>query len=435
MHTTVFEYGYLTYEKSACDTLQAELISKTAFEYLKEVSLSASQTNTAKCLNLTMRYGYELIQVKSYVGVLFTPTGEHIEILPKVGRKTSDDQLAITESRDTLLMMLKHLGSFRYVLSSQGNVASKEMPLLEVFISQFLHCVNTLVKKGLKSDYVSRADNLFYQKGKLLVSKQLRHNLVNKHKFYVEYDEYLIDRPANRLIKTALLKLTNVTRLSVNQRLLRELQFAFVDVPFCKSIEQDFNMLKLGKGMKDYQTSLDWAKLILEGISPLSMKGGNQALSLMFPMEMVFENYVAAILRTQLKSGIELTTQARTNYLVTHNQRRQFQLKPDLLLTFTDGSKVVLDTKWKLVDLTQNNFGLSQSDFYQMFAYGQTYLSGKGDLYLIYPEHEGFTKPIEHSFDFSEDLKLWVIPFSMSTKNPNGVLLPDNGRSFISIDG
>ncbi|WP_197709620.1 MULTISPECIES: hypothetical protein [Vibrio] len=66
MHTTVFEYGYLTYEKSACDTLQAELISKTAFEYLKEVSLSASQTNTAKCLNLTMRYGYELIQVKNY---------------------------------------------------------------------------------------------------------------------------------------------------------------------------------------------------------------------------------------------------------------------------------------------------------------------------------------------------------------------------------
>lgn len=426
----MFEYGYLTYEKSACEDLQAVQISKVAFEYLKEVSLSATQENTAKCLSLTKRYGYELIQVKNYVGVLFTPTGEHIEILPKVGRKTSDDKLAITESRDTLLMMLKHLGSFRYVLSSQGNVASKEMPLLEVFISQFLCSVNSLVKKGLKSDYVSRTDNLFYQKGKLLVSKQLRHNLVNKHKFYVEYDEYLIDRPANRLIKTALLKVTDMTRLSVNQRLLRELQFAFVEVPCCKSVKQDINALKLDKGMKDYHVPLAWAKLILEGTSPLSMKGESSALSLLFPMEAVFESYVASVLRAQLKDDVELTTQARSEYLVTHNERSQFQLKPDLLLTFPDKSKVVLDTKWKLVDLAENNFGLSQSDFYQMFAYGHKYLNGEGDLILIYPKHDDFQEAIEHSFDFdsNNELRLWICPFYIDKDRKSQLKLPTNAN-------
>ncbi|MGR3958198.1 restriction endonuclease [Vibrio lentus] len=425
MHTTVFEYGYLTCDKAASDELGAKTISKRAFEYLKDVSLSAEESDTSKCLGLTKRFGHELLQVKNYVGVLFTPTGEHIEVLPKIGRKSITHEQAVSESREMLLMMLQHLGSFRYVASNQANIASKQMPLLEAFINQFLQSVNTLVKRGLKSDYVTQEDNLRYQKGKLKVSQQIRHNIVNKHKFYVEYDEYLINRPANRLIKTALLKLAHYTRLATNQKLLRELQFAFADVPTSKSVKQDINALKLDRGMVDYHSPIAWAKLILDGFSPLSMKGDNSALSLLFPMEAVFESYVASVLRNQLPDGAELTTQASSKYLVTHNDRTQFQLKPDLLLTLPDNSKLILDTKWKLLDLDEHNYGLSQSDLYQMFAYGHKYLNGKGDLFLIYPAHHSFNKPIEYSFDFSDTLRLWVVPFESDLNGDSRLILPD----------
>ncbi|MFN1647533.1 McrC family protein [Vibrio rotiferianus] len=424
MHTTVFEYGYLSFDKSARDELGAELISKSAFEYLKEVCLSANESETSKCLGLTKRYGYELIQVKNYVGVLFTPTGEHIEVLPKTGRKAADRETVISESRQLLLMMLQHLGSFRYVASDQASIASKKMPLLEVFIEQFLQSVNRLVKRGLKSDYVTQVDNLHYQKGKLLVGQQLRHNVINKHKFYIEYDEYLINRPANRLIATALNKLVAYTRSPSNQRFLRELQFAFVDVPVSKSVKQDLSALKLDRSMLDYHVPIAWAKLILEGFSPLSMKGESSALSLMFPMEAVFESYVASVLRSSLPENVELTTQARSKHLVKHNGRVQFQLKPDLLITKPDKSWIVLDTKWKLLDIEAYHYGLSQADLYQMFAYGHKYLNGVGDLYLIYPAHERFTKPIEHSFDFSDSLKLWVVPFVMSPEGKSRVIWP-----------
>lgn len=349
--------------------------------------------------------------MKNYVGVMFTPTGEHIEVLPKTGRKSESTEQAITESREMLLMMLQHLGAFRYVASNQASVASKKMPLLEVFIAQFLQSVNMLVKRGLKSDYVTQEDNLHFQKGKLQVSQQIRHNLVNKHKFYVEYDEYLINRPANRILKMALLKLGNYTRLATNQKLLRELQFAFAEVPNCKSVKQDINALKLDRGMSDYHRPIEWAKLILDGFSPLSMKGKSSALSLLFPMEAVFESYVASVLKRQLPDDVVLTTQASSKYLVSHNEQSQFQLKPDLLLTLPDNSKLILDTKWKLLDLEEHNYGLSQSDLYQMFAYGHKYLNGMGDLLLIYPAHSGFKKAIKYSFDFSESLRLWVVPF------------------------
>ena len=425
MHTSVFEYGYLTHNKAASDEIGAKLISKRTFEYLKDVSLSAGESDTNKCLGLTKRFGYELLQVKNYVGVLFTMTGEHIEVLPKTGRKSATQEQAVSESRDMLLMMLQHLGSFRYVSSNQASIATKQMPLLEVFISQFLQSVNILVKRGLKSDYVMQEDNLHFQKGKLKVSQQIKYNVVNKHKFYVEYDEYLINRPANRLLRTALLKLGNYTRLATNQKLLRELQFAFADVPTSKSVKQDINALKLDRGMLDYHSPIAWAKLILDGFSPLSMKGDSSALSLLFPMEAVFESYVASVLRTQLPDGAELTTQASSKYLVTHNQRSQFQLKPDLLLTLPDNSKLILDTKWKLIDTEEHNYGLSQSDLYQMFAYGHKYLNGNGDLFLIYPAHQSFNQPMECSFDFSGTLRLWVVPFESDLNGDSRLILPD----------
>ncbi len=178
--------------------------------------------------------------------------------------------------------------------------------------------------------------------------------------------------------------------------------------------------------MLDYHVPLAWAKLILDGFSPLSMKGNHEALSLLFPMEAVFESYVASVLRGQLVEGATLTTQARSKYLVTHNQRKQFLLKPDLIVISPDKRKVVLDTKWKLIDLDAHNFGLSQADFYQMYAYGQKYLDGLGALVLIYPAHDSFREPIEYSFDFSDDLRLWALPFELCVNGKSRLLLGNN---------
>lgn len=91
-----------------------------------------------------------------------------------------------------------------------------------------------------------------------------------------------------------------------------------------------------------------------------------------------------------------------------------FQLKPDLLIQHGQETVLVLDAKWKLLSAadTENKYGLSQSDFYQMFAYGHKYLPGKGDMLLIYPKTNNFpsTLPV---FEFSPNLILWVTMFEL----------------------
>jgi 5-methylcytosine-specific restriction enzyme subunit McrC len=112
-----------------------------------------------------------------------------------------------------------------------------------------------------------------------------------------------------------------------------------------------------------------------------------------------------------------LQAPARSRYLVQHEEEPWFRLEPDFLLS-VDGQTRVLDTKWKRIDETLNNptdkYGLSQADFYQLFAYGQRYLNGVGDLLLIYPKTSSFSAPLP-VFEFSDTLRLWVVPFDLET--------------------
>ncbi|WP_448564111.1 McrC family protein [Thalassotalea ganghwensis] len=447
---SVFEFGYLGVGDKADKSPRIEVISVKAYDYLKR--LSACDESESRFLRPSFIDGCDVLQLTNYAGVILTPDGTQIEVLPKVAKKGAAFDTIETRAKhaqDALLNMLKTLKRFRHLKTNNANLAKHKMPLLEVFISQFLASVNTLIKRGLRSDYIRCEDNLAFLKGKLLVGKQVQHNVVNKHKFYVEYEEYLQDRPVNRLIHSALKKVGNYSRSANNQKLLRELLFAFADIPMSANIHHDLASVNLDRGMAHYETPIAWARLILQGFSPLTMQGKNKAFSLLFPMEAVFESYVASVLKKQIPTGYELKTQASSEYLVNHKGKKRFQLKPDLLLKNANNKRhaAVLDTKWKLVSDTGKDdekakYGLSQSDFYQMFAYGHKYLRGHGELFLIYPYHEDFQQPIQHAFNYDDkaQLKLWVVPFDISSEcaEIDRLKLPSNSIftldvSFLSI--
>lgn len=108
-----------------------------------------------------------------------------------------------------------------------------------------------------------------------------------------------------------------------------------------------------------------------------------------------------------------MRTPARSQSLCEHRQKPIIQLEPDIL--FTDAGKLcLLDTKWKLLDSSRraDKYCLSQSDFYQLFAYGQKYLGGTGKMALIYPRTETFLWPLD-TFDFGGGLTLEVLPFDL----------------------
>ncbi|WP_165459697.1 McrC family protein [Klebsiella variicola] len=409
---SVFEYDLLGSGKAA--SVGAKLVPQQVFYYLEALSLASIQGG--QFLKLTSRSGFKLLQVQNYAGMLSTPHGFQLEILPKVGKN-----LTTASARETLLTMLSHLPGFRHIQTQQATLQAQRMPLLEIFISQFLLSVSQLLKQGLRSDYVSEQGNLPFMKGKLMLSAQLRHNAVNRHNFCVDYDDYMPNCAANRLLHSALDKLLSLQLSSENQRWLYELRFAFDGIPLSRDIESDINSLRLERAMAHYNEPMAWAQLILRGMSPSALQGNTNAISLLFPMEAVFESFVTQTLPHELPPHLKVKSQAATYSLVKHGLNDCFKLRPDLLIQSRQPvqTKMVMDTKWKLVDNNSQKkslYGLAQSDFYQMFAYGQKYLGGTGEMYLIYPAHDDFSQPIQQHFAFSDTLKLWVAPYRITAK-------------------
>ena len=436
---TIFEFDAVFAGEAGIWTGNNRLfdVPQTVYDWLDKQCIGMGD-DAARWLKHTRRNGIKAIQFTGYVGVLRSPDGFQIEVLPKTG-KVSD----IGKTRALLVQMLKCLPDFRHYKTSDAEIQIAKMPLLEVFVRHFLLSVEAVVLRGLRSDYVARQDNLFALRGKLMMSQHLKQNIVRRDRFFTEHDEFFSDRAENRLLHTALRRVLKISSSAENQKLARELGFVFNEIPYSVDIAKDIQRIRLDRGMSYYEPAIDWAKLILNGYSPLTGMGKSNAISLMFPMAELFEAYVAKHLAKQLTPSCNLKTQARTHHLVRHQEQDWFQLKPDLLVRQGDRDQLVLDTKWKLIDESQANgaekYGLSQGDFYQLHAYGHNYLKGAGDVVLIYPLTDNFTKPLP-VFNFSSpveftsqiNVRLWVLPFCLNQKK---LLVPEDlmSRSLFKI--
>ena len=66
-------------------------------------------------------------------------------------------------------------------------------------------------------------------------------------------------------------------------------------------------------------------------------------------------------------------------------------MKPDIVITRkADGAIFVMDTKWKVLSNNKANYGISQADMYQMYAYQKKYSSE--NVTLLYPKTENISK-------------------------------------------
>ncbi len=147
------------------------VVPPTVFAWLEAEALRIADLGEGSWIRLSQRKGSRAVQVTSFVGVLRAPNGFQIEVLPKVGKAIGGEAV---EARQLLIDMLCCLQRFRHVQTDKAKLLARRMPLLEVFISEFLRAVELVVKRGLQSDYSVRQDNVFALRGKLMVAAHLR---------------------------------------------------------------------------------------------------------------------------------------------------------------------------------------------------------------------------------------------------------------------
>jgi 5-methylcytosine-specific restriction enzyme subunit McrC len=406
---TVREYARLTAAEFGRSSLDEAQVSPSAFEWLIEESARLSKSGAG----LVHQNGRAWIKLANYVGVLRSPCGTTIEILPKLANA---DQGVAAARRVVRRMVLTCL-NLRAKHSSIASIDAFQAPLNEWVSHQFLRELDQLVKRGVRLDYRSEENQERFLRGRLLVDRQIRESPSRQHRFHIRHDVFDADRPENRLLRSALELVRKNVADAANWRLAHELWGLLADIPPSRDIRSDFSRWGMDRLLSHYSPVRPWTWLILEGRSPLSLLGSWSGPSLLFPMEKLFERYVETCIRKSLPEETKLTPQVSYEHLCVHREKSWFNLRPDLLIA-RGPRQWVLDTKWKLLDEgkagSNDKYGLEQADFYQMFAYGQKYLRGEGDLVLVYPRTPEFKSP-QPVFQLTANLRLWVVPFEIET--------------------
>ena len=349
------------------------------------------------------RHVGNIISVNNYVGLIQMQNEYQIQVLPKIDLGNAKEK-GNEETKRVFLKMLRSMKDFPSKVFNDANLKMDRMTLYEVFINMYLQEVRSLVKHGIKSAYVEREDNLRFYKGKLVVNEQIKQNAAHGERFYVRYDEYLVDRAENRLVKATLLKLQGISTSAENQKEIRQLLTAFEMVHTSVNYQKDFAKVVIDRNTKDYDMLMRWSKVFLLNKSFTTFSGGHNSRALLFPMEKVFESYVAKQLKKALFDlNWEVSAQDKGYYLF--DSPRQLALRPDIVITRNNGSKIILDTKWKsLVDSPRANYGISQSDMYQMYAYSKKY--NTSEIWLLYPINEEMRNHADISFDSNDGVNV-----------------------------
>ena len=395
IHKAISEYGYIGCGKNYSDhnKYSSSSINCEQFKELEEFHKNSSKTIFTYVPNCK---GKVLQAINNYVGVIQTQNLS-LEILPKIYDGNKEQ-----ENRDIFVKML--LKIYNIPKEIEGTEAfldtSKDMNLFEAFIKMFVTSVNDLIRKGIKSDYITVEDNLFYLKGKLLFSNHIRHNLVHKERFYVEYDEYIEDRVENRLLKTCIEFLLSKSTDDKNQTMLREQLFFFDQVSISSNIELDFSKITYNhRGMEHYELPLKFAEIFLKNEAFSPTKGASYGFSFLFPMDKIFENYVEELLKendsiTNLKTKFK--GEEKLLACSSDADNKIIGLEPDYTFTI-DNNLVIADAKWKLIEEDNNGVSkIKREDVYQMYAYLNYFSSNTG--YIFAPKISNIQECEEYRF-------------------------------------
>jgi len=356
----VIEYEEITVEKIN-EIVKNEHKAKKIFEELEDFAKDNNEL-----LQFSKR-GH--LKPQQYVGVIETKSGFVLEILPKIAKEDNKEK-----SKEILILMLKSLNNNFKKLNFSNLEKRKNFPLLEVFIEMFLDEVERLIVKGLKRAYLGNQENTKFLKGKLLINKQIEKNFIHKERFYIEYDEYSLNRIENKILKTTLIKLQKITKIHLLK--IKNLLSFFENVGILHSnFKEYFKRIHLDRSMSYYEGAITLAKMFLLNETFMPYNGDSVAFALLFDMNKLFESFIGSYLKKNY-SNVKLQ---HKKYNLFDNSNK-FSLIPDIV--FKD--QIIIDTKWKIVNSQKD---ISQSDLYQMFAYASKYKDIK-KFVLLYPYYE-----------------------------------------------
>ncbi|KAA8605492.1 restriction endonuclease [Salipiger aestuarii] len=333
-----------------------------------------------------LEHGRKALRARGVVGVIAAP-GCQLEILPKIEglgeHEATDDAL-----RRRLIHMLAVVHDLRIDTGAMTQLGWQKDTVLELLIRLFCTRLLEAVRMGLPRRYLEHADDLSALRGRLDITRQFSRHAVSPQRLACSYDELSFDIPLNQIMRAAVSRLQRLAQAADNQRLLREIEFAYSDVTRVPVAALRWDQITLDRTNQRWSELLSFARLLLTDRHQQTSAGAIDGHALLFEMNALFEQYIAKLLTRALSgSGYRVSAQGGHRDCLFEENTGRFRTKPDLIIRQGDRTVLVIDTKWKRMAarIDDPKQGVSQADVYQLMAYSQLYQCQ--NVMLLYPHH------------------------------------------------
>jgi 5-methylcytosine-specific restriction enzyme subunit McrC len=342
------------------------------------------------------------LRSRQVVGVLAAEDCS-LEILPKIdefgaeegAKKYIDGPAAL---RHRLVHMLDVALGLEIGIGNDAKMARQGETLLDILIRLFADKLVTEVRRGLPQNYIQCEEDLPKLRGRLDVARQFTALAVRPDRLACRFDALSVDTFLLQVMKACVLFLARYARRSETQRRLAELRLVLAEVQDVPRVLLPWDKVRFDRSNRHWGSLLALAKLFLrrqwQATHHDANRFGPEGATLLFPMNDLFESYVAVLLKRAVEPlGFEVTAQGGLRYCLEEldsddlPRRALFRTRPDIIVRSGRQAVLILDTKWKHVvsDVVDAKRGVSESDVYQLMAYAQIYNCPR--LLLVYPHH------------------------------------------------
>ena len=380
-HYSIREWEALEIGENGCSRSEANALHDAALAH------PLAHEGAANILT----YGRNRIVAQQMVGMLSNKSCS-LEILPKIG--PDDVKRPASAVRQRLIQMLDVALDLRLDLGNEAAIERQDHTLLDALIAQFAAKLLHEVRRGLPRRYMPVENDLPTLRGRLDIKRQFTRNAVRPDRLSCRYDELSSDTPLMQIMAASANFLARHARAPETRRKLDELRHILADIRTLPISKLPWRSVRIDRTNSRWASLFRLAELLLRRDWQSSHRdlSAPDGITLLFPMNDLFEKYVGAVMRKALASiGITVVEQGgRLNCLGDYTGERieyghTFQTKPDFILKRANHIVGIVDTKWKAIasNPLEKKKGVSQADIYQMMAYARLYQTD--ELMLLYP--------------------------------------------------
>jgi len=360
---TLFEYTRYSYRRGSTDSFDEQeksfVFSEKTLTVLEELNHSQKFLDT----------GLNTIRPLNFVGVV--RTGDlTIQIFPKLFKNQKDAQ-DLPVIAGNLLKMLSYTENLPIKEAEIAGLAQEKLDLFEIFIAIFARNLLRTIKTSQKKEYIKRNEELGVIKGKIQFDKY--NNPARFHRIPCEYYDFSTDTLMNRTLKFTCSLMARTVSDITTRRTLRSVVDILDQVSSVPVTVPEIERISFNRLNHMFEPYVRMCKIFLSN-STLTLQASNiESFSLLIPMEKLFEDFIAQVLRSDspffFGKYVPVLTQKTIGHVVKDEDNNSlFRMRPDLIIG-SDPYEAVVDTKYKALDETDRKWGISQADLYQMYAY------------------------------------------------------------------